>query len=250
MTSTRPIASTIHIPSHGKSMTAELYTPAGSSATGLIVIAYGSDGLTDDLSGPWATMIRGYADSLAGKGFTALIPDYLAVTNTRPGPEVFEMIPHYRDDWQGAISDAIDHATTLSMIDPKRVALLGFSLGGHLCLRLRTKAKVLVEFFAPVLDGIGSRGTLTHAQIHHGEADRVPGTGFPSAVAIADTLKREGASTELFPYPGAGHGFTGSDESNTSARDLSKVRTLSFFQTHLSASGARHGHSRQMNVAF
>lgn len=222
------------IPSRGKSITAELYTPAGAT-TGLIVVAYGSDGLTDHLSGPWATMIRGYAESLAEKGFTALIPDYLAVTKTQPGPEVFEMIPHCRDEWQEAIADAIDHAKTLSTIDPKRVGLLGFSLGGHLCLRLRAKASVLVEFFAPVLDGIGWRGALTHAQIHHGEADRVPGTGFPNAVTIADTLKHEGASTELFPYPDAGHGFIGSDQGNTSARDLSKARTLSFFQAHLSA---------------
>jgi dienelactone hydrolase len=143
------------------------------------------------------------------------------------------MIPHCRDDWQGAISDAIDHATTLPMIDPKRVGLLGFSLGGHLCLRLRAKAKVLVEFFSPVFDGIGLGGSLTHAQIHHGEKDLLPATGYPNAVAIADTLKREGTSTELFPYPGAGHGFIGSDQGNTRARDLSKVRTLSFFQAHL-----------------
>jgi dienelactone hydrolase len=228
------MTNTITIASRGKSMTAELYTPAGTAVKGLIVIAYGSDGLTNTLSGPWATMIRGYAKSLAGKGFTTLIPDYLAITtNTKPGPAVFEMIPRCRDDWQGAISDAIDHAATLPMIDPKRVGLLGFSLGGHLCLRLRAKAKVLVEFFAPVLDGIGLPGTLTHAQIHHGEADRVPGTGYPNAVTIADTLKHEGTATELFPYPGAGHGFIGSDQGNTKARDLSNVRTLAFFQAHL-----------------
>ncbi len=224
----------ITIASRGKSMTAELYPSARQTANGLIVIAYGSDGLTDELSGPWATMIRGYANSLAGKGFTALIPDYLAVTpNVHPGPGVFDMIPHCHDDWQGAISDAIDHATTLPTIDPNRIGLLGFSLGGYLCLRLREKAKVLVEFFAPVLDGIGPRGNLTHAQIHHGDADHVPGTGFPNAVVIADTLKHEGISTQLFPYVGAGHGFIGVDQANTKARDLSMVRTLSFFQAHL-----------------
>jgi dienelactone hydrolase len=227
------MVTTITVVSHGKSMTAELYTPTGTPVNGLIVIAYGSDGLTDNLSGPWATMIKGYAVSLAEKGFTALIPDYLKITNTKPGPGVFAMIPQSRNDWQRAISDAIGHAMTLSKIDPGRVGLLGFSLGGHLCLRLRAKAKVLVEFFAPVLDGIGSPGTLTHAQIHHGKADHVPGTAFPNAGIIADTLKHEGTSTELFPYPGAGHGFIGGDKDNTSARDLSKVRTLSFFQAHL-----------------
>jgi hypothetical protein len=69
-------------------------------------------------------------------------------------------------------------------------------------LRLRAKVNVLVAFFAPVLDGIGrSNGAiLTHAQIHHGEADRLPGTGYAlNAVPIADTLKREGAATSCFP---------------------------------------------------
>lgn len=228
------MTNTMHIASGGKPFTAEMYPPAGTPANGLIVIAYGSDGLTDKMSGPWATMIRGYAEALAAKGFTALIPDYLAITpNVQPGSGVFAAMPRHRDDWQQAVSDAIDQATRSLKIDPKRVGLLGFSLGGHLCLRLRAKAKVLVEFFAPVLDGVGASGILTHAQIHHGEADRVPGTGYPNAVTIADTIKHEGTATELFPYPGAGHGFIGNDQGNTKARDLSKVRTLAFFQAHL-----------------
>ena len=222
--------------SHGKSLSVELYSAVGSPSRGLVVIAYGSDGLTNDLSGPWATMIRDYAGSLAAKGFTAVVPHYLEATDTAPGPGVFEMIPHCRDRWQAALSDAIDHAMALSKTDRKRVGLLGFSLGGHLCLRLRARANVLVEFFAPVLDGIGPPGTLAHAQIHHGKADAVPGTGFPNAEAITETLKREGTATELFAYPGAGHGFAGSDPANKSARDLSKERTLSFFQVHLAPS--------------
>jgi dienelactone hydrolase len=178
-------------------------------------------------------MIQGYANALVEKGFTAVIPDYLSVTGTKPGAGVFDVMSKYRDTWQAALSDATDQAIELSNIDPRHVGLLGFSLGGHLVLRLRGKAKVLVEFFAPVLDGIGSPGTLTHAQIHHGQADHTSGTGFENAQTIADTLEREHASTELFAYPGAGHGFVGADQANTSARDLSMARTLSFFATHL-----------------
>jgi dienelactone hydrolase len=226
-------AETISYTSRGLTTTAELYSSAGTTPGALIVIAYGSDGLTDNLSGPWATMIRDYADSLAQKGFVALIPDYLDVTKTRPGPSVFALIANHRYHWQQAISDALEHAKTLPGADPSKVGLLGFSLGGHLCLRLRAKANVLVEFFAPVLDGIGPRGALTHAQIHHGEADKLPWTEFPNAVTIATMLKGEGTSTELFPYPGAGHGFVGADPANTSARTQAKARTMSFFATHL-----------------
>jgi hypothetical protein len=101
------------------------------------------------------------------------------------------------------ISDTIDHPKTLAMVDAARIGLLEFSLGGHLCLRLRAKANILVELFAPMLDGIGQAngGSLTHAQIHHGEADNLPATGYnPNATAIARLLEQEGTSTELFPY--------------------------------------------------
>jgi dienelactone hydrolase len=225
---------TISYTSRGVTITAELSTPAGTSPRGLVLIAYGSDGLTNNLSGPWATMIRDYAASLARAGFVALIPDYLGATKTQPGPTVFALIMEHRDHWQEAISDAITHAKSLPGVGETRVGLLGFSLGGHLCLRLRAKAKVLVEFFGPVLDGIGPPGTLTHAQIHHGKADQLPGTDFSNAETILNILKSEGTSTELFPYPGAGHGFIGNDPANMNARAQSKERTMSFFGAHLS----------------
>ena len=105
----------------GKPISAELYTPVGTTGTGVVVVAYGSDGLTDDLSGPWATMIRGYADALAESGFVAMIPDYLKFTGTDPGPAVFQSIANTRDRWQAAISDAIDHATVLVQREDDRM---------------------------------------------------------------------------------------------------------------------------------
>ncbi|SEJ19838.1 Dienelactone hydrolase [Azotobacter beijerinckii] len=227
------MANSINIASGGKAVSAELYTPTTAPPHGLVVIAYGSDGLTDDLNGPWATMIRGYADALAERGFAVLVPDYLAYTDTPPGPAVFKVMLHYRDAWLQAIADSLDYAAALPMVDSTHVGLLGFSLGGHLCLRLRAKAKVLVAFFAPMLDGLGAPGTLTHAQVHHGRADQLPGTGFHNAVAIADVLTREGSAAELCAYPGAGHGFIGKDRANTDARNLSQRRTLDFFLAHL-----------------
>jgi dienelactone hydrolase len=223
---------TLTLTSGKGALSAGLYTPAGV-AKGLVVIAYGSDGLTDDLSGPWKTMIEGYAQALAEQGFHAVIPDYLSVTDTHPGPAVFDVMARHRDTWQAALSDATDQVVASTRTDPAHVGMLGFSLGGHLVLRLRGKARVLVEYFAPLLDGIGAQRGTANAQIHHGQADHLPGTGFANATEVAATLKSEGSLTELFAYPGAGHGFIGTDQANQDARDLSKARTLSFFQAHL-----------------
>jgi dienelactone hydrolase len=74
--------------SQGVSITGELYTPVATTKTGLVVIAYGTDGLTDHLTGPWETMIRDYAESLGSSGFVAMIPDFLGVTSTMPGEAV------------------------------------------------------------------------------------------------------------------------------------------------------------------
>jgi dienelactone hydrolase len=130
----------------------------------------------------------------------------------------------------------VAYAKTLSGVNGSRIGLLGFSLGGHLCLRLRETAKVLVEFFAPQLPelgGLGPSGRLTlDALIHHGDADQLVPFDV-NAKTIYNDLRASGATTTLFPYLGAGHGFVGTDFANTDARSKSKERTMTMFETHL-----------------
>jgi carboxymethylenebutenolidase len=231
-----PITPTItSFTSGGKSIPAELFAP-GAANGGTIIVVYGSDGLNDTERGPWKTMIEGYAEELAQRGFIALIPEYFA----RTGPVspidpalVPEMIQLHRSEWQETLADAVTFAKTLRDVDGSRIGLLGFSLGGHLVLRLRAIPKVLVEFFAPelpLIGGLGSSVRLTlDAQIHHGKADDVVPFD-PNAKNIDDQLRVSGASSTLFhDYDGAGHGFTGSDRPNAEARTKAKDRTITFF---------------------
>jgi dienelactone hydrolase len=215
--------------SGGKTIQVELFAPSGTPNGGVIVIVYGTFGTIE----PWGRGIRAYADALSQKGFVAIIPDYFASTSTKPGFTDFNEIALHRYTWQATIADAISHAKTLQSIQASRVGLLGFSLGGHLCLRVRETASVLVEFFAPELDGLGTTSKPTlKAQIHHGLADKIVPYQ-PNADNINYILQKEGASVELFSYPGADHGFIKNNPDDLNARKDSMERTLGFFEKYL-----------------
>lgn len=229
----------IQIDSQGKPVPMEVFEPSGTRNNCAIVIAHGSDGMVE----PWAAVIREYAAELAGQGFTAWIPNYFAKTGTAAGPGVFAELPVHRDAWVEAVRDAVAHVKTLPGVSAQRVGLLGFSLGGHICLRLRGSAQALVEFFAPSLNALGGLGVpqppAKHVEIHHGLADLL--VPFSEAQAIAATLKREGTVPAVFSYEGAGHGFAGADANNATARRSSKRRTLDFFaKTLLPTKMAQH----------
>ncbi len=218
--------------SRGKTIQFELFNPSGTPNGGVIVITYGTDGML----APWGSIIRAYAESLSQKGFIAIIPDYFASTSTMPRSDALNKISIDRNTWQATLADAITHAKTLPNVQASRVGLLGFSLGGHLCLRLRETAKVLVEFFAPEFPGLDSLGSTTkltlQAQIHHGLADQIV-PFYPNADNIKNLLQNEGATVDRFSYTGAVHGFIGNDTDNINASKTSMNRTLSFFEKYL-----------------
>lgn len=226
------MSETITYISNGTPIRAELFTPPGKPRGAGVVIAHGSDGVTDNLNGPWAEMMRDYGSALSDAGFTVLLPHYFEKTGTAPGaPAMLAMLMHLQA-WQEALGDAVAHLETLSGVTPGRIALLGFSLGGHLSLRLRDRVPVLVEFFAPYLTGLGTApSTAPHVQIHHGAGDRL--VDFANAEQISEALRNEGVRTDPYRYEGAGHGFKGSDPKNAEARSLSKERTLEFVAAHL-----------------
>ena len=175
-------------------------------------------------------MMRGYAEALATAGMFALIVDYFARTATTHGGAAAAEIAQHHDDWSAALVDTVTYAQALSNVDASRIGMVGFSLGGYLCLRARAaaKPKVLVEYLAPMFEGIGAKGSVPHVQIHHGTLDTLP-TAFSNATVIEGILKLEGRDVTLFPYTGATHGFAGKDSANTSAAALSKTRTVGFF---------------------
>ena len=224
----------IDIPPGTPTVTGELYKPTGTAKTGLVVLVYGTDGYVDNVRGPWKTMMGGYADELAARGFFALIPDYFARTNSKHGGPAIDDIATKRPDWATALVETVAHARTLAGVDPSRIGVLGFSLGGYLCLltRAAAKPKALVSYFAPIFDGLGAPGSVPFAQLHHGKNDKPP-TDVTNAATIAGILRAEKTDVAKFEYEGATHGFAGPTAADTKAAADSKATTLKFFETRL-----------------
>ena len=229
--------------SGGHSIPASIFAPSTAANGGLIILAYGSDGLVDNANGPWKTMIERYAVALAADGFVAAIPDYFARTGTSPGDlnpanpaGYLEQVHAHRVTWQITLEDAASELAKPALlpgIDASRIGFLGFSLGGHLCARATRAVRALVVFFAPRFDGLVLSGTLfLKAEIHHGANDFLNYS--TNAVPVAQELTSHGADCHLWPaYPGAVHGFVGYDVANSDARRVSKERTIDFFGRHL-----------------
>lgn len=210
---------------------AERWSPAGAKPRGSVVIAHGTDGVTDHLNGPWAATMRGFGDALAARGFAVLLPYYFEKTGTDPGPPAMQSMFGHMAVWQQALADAV---TSASSGGAGGVALVGFSMGGHLSLRLCGSVPVIVKFFAPFLTGLSPArggGIQPRIQIHHGKADSLVDAG--NAQHIATVLNEEGTSVDLHSYAEAGHGFGGGKSGDEAALKLSRKRTVSFIAAAL-----------------
>ena len=113
--------STIQIPGGGRALAADLFRPAAASSlrTAVILLHGGAWRF-----GSRADMVP-YASALARLGFTALAAEYRLL-----GEAAY---PAQLDDVRSVIAWAQAHAAELG-IDPGKIALEGFSAGGHLAL--------------------------------------------------------------------------------------------------------------------
>jgi len=229
--------------SGGKNIPTSIELPTGPANGGLVILAYGSDGLVDNANGQWKTMIEDCARQLASAGFVAAIPEYFERTGTRAGDLDPTDVARYtvqvlgnQDAWAQTLGDAVTELpklAALSGINPARIGFIGYSLGGYLCARTAQSVSALSLYSSPFLMGLGSTSPLsTRVEIHHGSEDFLSYTA--NAVLLQKALTARGAACQLWPeYPGATHGFDSSDPAdaaaNALARSTSLARTLAFF---------------------
>jgi len=105
----------------------------------------------------------------------------------------------------------VSHVAGQAVVDPERIALLGFSLGAYLSLSaaaIDSRIKAVVEYFG----GLPKEMKLFMRRfcpvlILHGEAD--PTVPVAEAYHLQQVLEKRSLPYEMKIYPGVGHGFSG-----------------------------------------
>eukprot|EP00455_Lapot_gusevi_P031374 TRINITY_DN33_c0_g1_i2.p1 TRINITY_DN33_c0_g1~~TRINITY_DN33_c0_g1_i2.p1 ORF type:complete len:267 (-),score=127.74 TRINITY_DN33_c0_g1_i2:54-746(-) len=171
-------------------------------------------------------------------GFATLIPDLyrgnVAIDHEHAGHLMNGL------DWPGAVQDIRGAARYLKSIGYGKVGVTGFCMGGALSIA----GSVLVEEIGAgvCFYGIPSKQLADPAnlrvplQLHFGTEDKLAGFSDPAAAnALAEVLRANNATFELFFYEGADHAFTNHTGPNYKPEyaHLASTRMASFFQTHL-----------------
>lgn len=168
------------------------------------------------------------ASLLAEQGFAVYVLHYFDRTGTTEIDGLQTIFRHF-PVWMKTLWDAVSFVARQPQVDPRRIGLLGFSLGAYLALSasaIDSRIQAVVEFFGgmPKEMKLFTR-RLCPVLILHGEEDKtVP---VEEAYHLQQILEKKQIAYELQVYPGTGHGFSGEVW-----RDAC-LRTLAFLEKHL-----------------
>ena len=185
--------------------------------------------------------IKQVARRFAEAGFAALAPDlysrqHHAVTDNPQ--EAAALMAALSSQWALRDLNAATHyLKSQPFVDPLRVGIVGFSMGGMIALNLvghNSDLKAAVAFYAkvPPLETVAYQ--LCPIQFHHAGKD-----GWVTRKEV-DTLRQgfeqTGKSGEIHIYPDADHGFfneTRPDAHRAQDTALAWERTLAFLRRYL-----------------
>ena len=169
-----------------------IYKPTGPANGAAVVLLHSSEGLTVD-----AHSFDPHAIQLAARGYHVLVPNYFEARARQ--------VPWNGRDirlWEEAGHDAVTYMGTLEGVDPARVGIWGFSLGGFVA----TDGSAHPDSTARVAIGVGTGQDIFEAS--RGRREGVPMmliegySTFPIISAatmreLAANLRRRGATVEV-----------------------------------------------------
>jgi carboxymethylenebutenolidase len=225
-----PTGNMIEFEANGRVAPGYLATPPGGSGPGVIVIQEWW-GLVDH--------IKDVANRFAAAGFVALAPDlYHGDATTSPDEAGRKMMALDIAEAGKDLAGAAAYLLALEAVNPKKVAALGFCMGGQLALLAATdhgdKVCAAVDFY-----GIHPSVELDFARLkvpvlaHFGKSD-----GFvkeADARALVETIRGAGGSVDAHFYD-TGHAFFNDSRPEAYSREDAQLawdRTLAFLREHL-----------------
>lgn len=181
-------------------------------------------------------------EDLAGAGYyTEFIEYYSQTDDVVPGEEgrIKALFPV----WLGEIGAGLDAMGKNPKIDPKRIGMLGYSLGAFLSLSTGAtapgKVAAIVEYYGglpPALSPMAAN--LPPTLILHGDADTL--VPVAEAYDLDKLMTQANRPHEMKIYPGAGHAFNFSVPTvykDSAAKDA-WTRALNFFAKYLAGQPA------------
>lgn len=219
--------------SQGKTIGVERFEPKAPGKHPAILVVHGSGGVL--LGGP---SFRETARRLAKSGYVAYVAHYFDLTNTMIAD--LETMEKNFAPWMKALADGVTYLASQPNVDPDRLGLVGFSLGGFLSVSLSVfdhRIQAVADYFGGLPGPLAKEvKTFPPLLILHGDADLI--VPVAEAKKLEALCKEKQAVHEVKIYKGLGHGFHG-EVGEDAAR-----RVVSFLDTHVKPSSP--GRSRRL----
>jgi carboxymethylenebutenolidase len=186
----------------GEGASGYLATPAGAAKKPAIIVIQEWWGLND-----W---VKDQADRYASQGYVALAPDLYrgqVATTQEVAHELSRGLPE--DRAIGDLKAAFNYLASREDVDPKRIGVIGWCMGGGYALGLALNeprlAAVVMNYGRLVTDPATIAKLSSPLMGNFGANDR----GIPAAdvQAFDAALKKAGKSSDIKIYEGAGHAF-------------------------------------------
>jgi len=178
--------------------------PAGAGPHPAVILLHGLS-----LPGGGNQTFEKMCTDLAALGYFAEFIEFYSQTGeeSRTAP-AFE--DHDYSIWLAEVSSGLDSLDNNPGVDPKRVAMMGFSLGAFLSLTTGAKnpgrLAAIVEYYGALpLPFHSALPNLPPTLIIHGERDKL--VPVARAYALDLMMTRAGLAHEIHIYPDAQHGF-------------------------------------------